>query len=214
MARILIVGWFLLSLSVLAQAQIENILLNNSFEDESDLLNNGTLWERYVNASSKATFEFDEDPANVIDEARSIRIEIDQFSGTNWHIGLTQDRFSLAAGERYTLTFWAKAEKPRVISIELKRSPGEGPWEGITEKDFTIQQDWAEYVHNFICKKDYDRTAFFAFWMAQDDPTVWIDFVSLYKGDYANIQPSGYVSRAVEAADKLPVAWAQIKRGL
>lgn len=47
-------------------------------------------------------------------------------SGTFWHITLKQNGLSLESGKTYTLTYTAKSEAPRTLSVELKDPAGKG----------------------------------------------------------------------------------------
>ncbi len=165
-------------------------------------------WEQYINAGAAAAFSIDRNES--IEGNRCAYIKVTQVSGTNWHVGLTQDGLTLAAGRMCTLDFFAKADVKRLIDIELKRSPGQGDWEGITDAGINITDKWEEYFHSFTPAKDYKQTAFFGFWLGQVEGEVWIDGVRIYEGkkqERKEITPP----KSVYAGGKLATRWASIR---
>ncbi len=218
MLRIRLLVLCLAVIPVIAHAQddVENLIFNHSFEDDSDILTADPAWSSWFSAGDAAV-EFSFDDEEAIDGVMSVKAEILQSSATNWHIGLTQTDLSLNSGEEYTLTFWAKAEEERPIGMEIKREPGGGlPWQGVTGKDYVITTEWAEYTQSFTPEIDYPEEngmpAMLCFWLAEREVTIWFDFVYIYEDEYLEIEPSGKVQKAVRAAGKLTFTWAGIKQ--
>ena len=217
MLRISVFALCLTVVPVIAHAAVENLLLNNSFEDEElewDLGRGGD------GAVGVLTFSTEE----VIDGERSLQVEVLATHDDSWQISALQTSLSLNKGKTYTLTFWAKAEKFRPLDIELKRTQIGGlSWQGITAANIVIADEWEEYVHNFVPAIDYpeqgvprndgENQAFAEvdFWFAGDDAMIWLDFVHLYEGDYEKISPS-LAPFAVEPVGKLPVLWGALRR--
>jgi len=191
---------------IVAQAnadELELINMNPSFEE----VPNFNLWEQYVNPPASAIFDIDKD---AIEGKQCAHIDVGNVSGTNWHVGLTQDGLTLEAGQMYTADFLAKADAKRIIALEVKRSPGQGDWEGITEIDINITDEWAEYSHSFTPGKDYKQTAFLGFWLGQVKGEIWIDGVRLYEGKKQE-REEFVPPKSVEAEGKLIATWAAIK---
>ena len=186
-----------------AEDELELVNENPGFEDIPDF----RRWEQYVNAEAGAIFSIDKD---AFEGKRCAHIDVGKISGTNWHVGLTQDGLTVEAGQLYTVDFFAKADAKRFIAIEVKRSPGEGDWEGITASDITITDEWAEYSHAFTPAKDYKQTAFFGFWLGQVKGEVWIDGVRIYEGKKQE-REEWVIPKSVEAKGKLITIWAAIK---
>jgi hypothetical protein len=190
------------------------VIVQAHADDELELINTNTGfeedykdWGQYVNAAASAIFEIDKEG---FEGDKAAYIDVGKVSGTNWHVGLTQDGLTLDAGEKYTVDFFAKADANRIISLEMKRSPALGDWEGITSKEVNITDEWAEYSHTFTCGKDYEQGAFLGFWLGQVKGEVWMDGARLYWGekqDREDIAPH----KSVEATGKLITQWAAIK---
>ncbi|HEX29542.1 TPA: hypothetical protein ENG04_05620 [Candidatus Poribacteria bacterium] len=191
------------SLSIcLSYSQEDQIVTNGSFEDGFK------GWEQYVNAAASASFSLEK---GGVDGAECVFVDVKKISGTNWHIGLTQDSLTVKKTHTYTVAFFAKAkDKPKTVTVEVKRSPSQGEWEGITEKDILVtEDDWHEYYLTFTPNKDYDKTAFLGFWLGADDTDIWIDFVRFYEGKYTPGKPQEEM--AVDSEGKLPTTWGEIK---
>ena len=104
---------------------------------------------------------------------------------TSWHVVVGQDNLTAMAGQTYTVSVFLKADRNRWATLELKRSPSLGDWEGIATKEVEITTEWAEYHLTFVPTKDYSGTAFFGIWMAHTTGEVWIDGARLSQGEYS-----------------------------
>ena len=187
-------------------AQVENLVLNPSFEDENDIINDQWIehgWVTWGDGDGLASVvEFDEN--EFIDGSRSARVEP---TGTvNWHFMIIYYPVPLDVGELYTVSFWAKAEEERVITAQMKDVDNAGSF-GAT--DFTITTDWNEYT--FSAEAGWPSIKLEIFVSGSDIP-LWFDFVNIYEGEYVEgILPSEIAPGAVDPSDKLPVQWSAIK---
>jgi hypothetical protein len=187
-----------------AQDDLEMVNLDPSFEDGFG------SWGQYINPAASAIFKLDKD---AFDGDFSAYIDVKTISGTNWHVGLTQDALTLEAGEMYTIDFFAKVDAKRTIALEVKRSPALGDWEGITSSDIIITEEWAEYSVSFTPALDYEQGAFLGFWLGQVEGEVWIDSVRFYLGEKQDrevAQPEP--PRSVDANGKLITLWSAIRK--
>ena len=187
-----------------ANADVVNLVTINSGFESDDVLEG---WTTGLSGDAAATHETD---ADTIYGAKAAYINTTNATGTNWHVGLTQNLAPLEAGKTYTLDFFAKANAEREISIEVKRTPGGGlPYEGVTSQVYAITGQWTEYFKTFTPSKSYpdenDQTAQVAFWVGQVEGEVWLDSVRVYEGEKQEAPAS------VEADSKLVTTWASIK---
>ena len=198
---------FLIGVPLAVHAQVENLVLNPSFEDENDVIDDQWIengWVTWGDADGlDSVVVFDED--DFIDGSISARVEP---TGTvNWHFMIIYYPVPLDVGELYTVSFWAKAEEERVITVQMKDVDNAGSF-GAT--DFTITTDWNEYT--FSAEAGWPSIKLEIFVSGSDIP-LWFDFVYIYEGEYVEgIFPSERsIPGAVDPADKLPVRWAAIK---
>jgi len=187
-----------------ANADVENLIIGNaSFEDGF------TGWSQGISGAAQATHEVDTKEA--VDGTNSAFITITAVSGTNWHVGLTQNLTNLDSGTQYTADFFAKADVNRVISLELKAAPPL-PYAWIGGGDMNITTEWAEYSSSFTPTVDYPggAAAQICFWVGQVTGEVWIDGVRVYEGakeDREDVIPD----ISVRAEGKLITTWVGIK---
>lgn len=171
-------------------------LVNGNFEAGMD------PWSPYIEASAKADVKL-VDTGGII-SGKCVLANITTTSGTNWHVGVTQDNVTVMSGQTYTASLFLKADKARKASIEFKRSPAAGAWEGISSMDFDITTNWAEYYLTFKPVKDYPDLAFLGIWIAQVTGQVWVDGVRLGKGEYS-------AASAIEPKAKITTLWGVMK---
>jgi len=170
---------------------------NGDFEAGAD------PWEFYVNEPDAEADVQVVDTGGIIG-SKCVHANITTTAGTNWHVGVTQDNVTVMSGQTYTASVFLKADKDRMASLEVKRSPSEGGWEGISEADFNIGTEWAEYHVTFVPGKDYPDTAFLGIWIAQETGEVWVDGIRLDLGEYS-------AAASVEPSSKLTTTWGSLK---
>ncbi|UCD48960.1 MAG: carbohydrate binding domain-containing protein [Phycisphaerales bacterium] len=193
----------LVAVMPVAQAQqVENLVLNHSFEEDEVIQDDGAYegwwtWNPAEGAGSVATV----DEADSIDGARSIRV--DPLGSANWHFIVAYSTMTMDMSKDYTVSFWAKAEEPRPLTVAMKAADNSvGAWNATP---FDLTTEWAEYTYT----SDVLHTGVkLEIWCAATDVPLWLDFVYVYEGDYvAGIEPSGKVV-PVQAADPDPATEA------
>jgi hypothetical protein len=192
----------LFAVPLVTHAQVDNLLLNPSFEEDEVILND-PAWEQWTTwgyeSGLGSTVEFDE--TEFIDGTRSLRV--DPTGDTNWYFIVLQDYIPLVVGTEYTASFWAKAEEPRPISAKFKATDNSIDW---SETNFELTTEWAEYT--FTTEAQNAEIKLEIFCSGVEIP-LWLDFVFIYEGEYvAGIEPS-FASPQVKATDPDPAdgAW-------
>jgi len=187
---------------LVTHAQVENLLLNPSFEEDEVILND-PAWEQWTTwgyeSGLGSTVEIDE--TEFIDGTRSLRVI--PTGDTNWYFIVLQDNIPLVVGTDYTASFWAKAEEPRPISAKFKATDNSIDW---SETNFELTTEWAEY--SFTAEALNAEIKLEIFCSGVEIP-LWLDFVFVYEGEYvAGIEPS-FASPQVKATDPDPAdgAW-------
>jgi len=183
----------LVAVPQVTHAQVVNLLEDPSFENE--IIIGNTAWNRWLTWSpaSAADSTVEIDKTVSIDGGKSLKV-IPSGSG---QFAVIYAALPLEVGERYTVSFWAKAEAPRPVQARLQAMNNTS----MATADFELTIDWAEYtftdeVQNASIKLQIQ-------WDAGVEVPYWLDFVYLYAGEYvAGIGPLG-LSR-VKAADPDP----------
>ena len=131
---------------MVAYAQVTNLVLNPSFEDESDLVDDQWIpdgWVTWGDGDGLASVvEFD--GSEFIDGTRSLRVE--PKGSENWHFMVIYYPVAQSTGTAYTASFWAKAGEPRPIWANIKATDNSV---GIVTAEFELTTDWQEYAFTY-----------------------------------------------------------------
>ncbi len=195
--------WGLVAVAPLAQAQqVENLVLNYSFEVDEVIQDDAAYqgwwtWNSAEGAGGLATV----DDTDAIDGARSVRV--DPKGTLDWHFIMAYSTFTVDLSKDYTVSFWARAEEPRPVTVAMKAADNSVAAWGATI--FNLTTEWAEYTYT----SDVLHTGVkLEIWCAASNVPLWLDFVYIYEGPYvAGIEPSG-MTTPVKSADPYPEAGA------
>ena len=185
--------FILVTVPFAAHAQVNNLVLNPSFEEDEDIYGGDQwwTWNPAEGEGSTATFVENE----YIDGARSLRVEPQ--GTTDWHFYVVQT-VSLNVGTTYTYSFWAKAEAERPLTVDFKSVDNSVTW-GLT--NFQLTTEWTEYYISAPCQNADVKLEILC---GASQIPLWLDFAYLYEGAYVTgIEPSG-LSSPVKAADPIP----------
>ena len=183
----------LVAVPLVTHAQVVNLLEDPSFEDE--IIIGNTAWNRWLTwaAGGAVNSTIEIDKTEFMDGEKSLRVIP---SGTG-QFAVIYAAIPLTVGERYTVSFWAKAEAPRTVQARLQAMNNSS----METADFQLTTEWAEYT--FTAEATNASIKLQIQWDAGVEVPYWLDFVSLYAGEYvAGIEPSGWSQ--VMAADPDP----------
>ncbi len=195
----------LVSVPFVAQGQeVENLVLNPSFEDENDIIDDAWIengWVTWGDADGLASVvEMDED--DFVDGLRSARVE--PVGTVDWHFMIIYYPVALDFGEPYTVSFWARAQEERTIAVHMKDVGNAGSFGDTT---FTITPEWTEYHYTSDAQQRNIKLEIF---VSASEVPVWFDFVYIYAGEYVEgILPSE-IDVAVQPDSKLSVTWGAL----
>ena len=152
----------------------ETVVLNPSFEDDEAILDDPdweqwATWNPVEGAGSNATIV----DTDSIDGARSLRIE--PKGAENWHFIVLSQPIFVDTNKNYNISFWAKAEEPRPLTLALKAEDNSIAAWGDTSFDLTTE--WAEYT--FASEVLID-TIKIEIWCAGSEVPFWLDQVSVH----------------------------------
>jgi WD40 repeat protein len=166
------------------QGQVVNLVQNPSFEEYEAILDDPAedkWWTWGDDTGVKSTVQFD--TSECVDGVRSLRV--DPKGAANWHFIVLYTPIPQKVGTKYTASFWAKAQAPRPLGVQMKATVGKVAW-GYT--DFQITTDWAEYKFTAAAQSSEAKLEI---WCAGSEVPLWLDFVNVYEGEYVpGIKPS------------------------
>ena len=177
----------LLAVPLVTQAQVENLMHTDpSFEDE--IIINSPSWASWTTWGSGGSVEID--TSDSIDGGKSLRV-----NQTSGQFNVIAAAIPMTPGDRYTCSFWAKADAPRPISLRFQSMNNSGFVAG----DFDLTTEWAEYTLSEDAPNPNNNIKLQFITNDALGISYWLDFVSLYAGEYvAGIEPSG-LSRVAAA---------------
>jgi len=167
----------LVAFPLVTHAQVENLAINPSFEEDEVILDDPEwemwcTWNPDEGAGSSVTVVNTES----IDGSRSLRV--DPIGPENWHFIVVYISFPAALDKNYTASFWAKAEAPRPLTIQMKASDNSVDAWGAT--DFELTTEWAEYSYT---SEVLHQDVKLEFLCAGSEVPFWLDLVSVYEAD-------------------------------
>jgi hypothetical protein len=108
------------------------------------------------------------------------RVEISQTDKIDWHLQLKCQPLSVKAGKHYTVSFRAKADKPRRIGFAVNQA--HEPWRSLgLARNVELHDRWMSFRAGFVADVD-DDNARLTFSLGGDASAVEIDNVSLAPG--------------------------------
>ena len=165
-------------------AQVDNLLQNPSFEEDEVILDDPE-WEMWCtwNPDEGAGSSVTVDETEFIDGSRSLRV--DPKGPENWHFIVVNISFPADLNKQYTASFWAKAEEPRSLTLQMKAADNSVNAWGAT--DFELTTEWAEYHYT---SEVLHADVKLEICCAGSEVPHWLDFVYVYEGEYvAGIEP-------------------------
>jgi len=175
----------LVAVPLVTHAQVENLALNPSFEEDEVILDDPEWlqWATWGYESGlDSTVEIDE--TEFIDGKRSLRII--PTGDTNWYFIVLSLPIYVDIDKDYTISFWAKAEEPRPLTLQLKATDNSIAAWGAT--DFDLTTEWAEYHYGSEVLIDDVKLEILC---SGSEAPFWLDFFYVYEGDYvAGIGPT------------------------
>ena len=120
------------------------------------------------------------DTTTAAEGSSSLRLDVTAAQGTSWRAAVSRAPVPLVKGRDYTLSFWARADHPRAISLWAQQDAS--PWKDWLEfGDAELSTTWTRYVLP-ATSAGTDAKAVFSVGAGKDTGTVWLDGVRLQQG--------------------------------
>jgi hypothetical protein len=166
-----------------------DLIVNPGFENPASI---AKPWVFSSGKSYGCTATGDIDTSTAASGSASAHVNVTATDGTDWHVSLYQDGRSLTQGAIYDLTFYAKADRERNITLGAQKNVN--PWDnyGLSSK-VKITPEWRKYTVTFKAKANAAADARIQFFTGETTGEVWIDEVHLalhppdvYRRDFTN----------------------------
>ncbi|GAB4242652.1 MAG: hypothetical protein Kow00109_18360 [Acidobacteriota bacterium] len=118
------------------------------------------------------------EPAAGPDGGAALRLQILRSTGVNWHVQLIQSGHAVEQGQRYEVTFYARADRNCTVTLDVMEN--RDPWRNYgLSKGFDLTTSWAQYRASFVANTtdpEYARITF-ELGEAPTGTRIWIDKV-------------------------------------
>jgi hypothetical protein len=155
-----------------------NMIVDGSFEAII-----GTGWNNNWNLRNDLGATFSQDTSTAANGSKaSLKTVLSKSDSSQpWLVSVSQANKSLAAGQSYTLSFWAKAASSRSIRavVQMQNSP----YTEFSNQAANLGTGWTRYSFTFT-PSSTTSAAMLNFNLAGSTSTVWVDAVSLCKTGY------------------------------
>lgn len=150
-----------------------NILQDSSFENSTP----GQYWKLMVLNGASADMQFI--TGDGVSGNKCGKVTITTSTGTNWHVQMYQENFSIEKDTTYQIKFWAKASKN--ISILSSLSKFGAPYTIYGNKQVDLTTAWQEYSFTATPGESNLLDAYVSFSLGNDTGSVYFDNITLGK---------------------------------
>jgi hypothetical protein len=149
-----------------------NQLENGDFEDAI-----GHPWSLWASAGDGCLASVTRDTSDVVSGTASARVDVMATSGVDWHIEFAQYERSWQQNTHYDLTFWAKSDQPRTVTLSAQK--GSPDWDNYgLWREVAIDTQWQPYTVTFQANATASDSRI-QFLVGKTTGTVWLDDVHL-----------------------------------
>lgn len=151
-----------------------DLLAGGDFEDQAAL----ALWDLWADDGYAATLGLD--TTTWASGAASARVNVTQSQGVDWQVSFSYAPVEVISATEYTLSFWAKAEAPRLLSAWVQQN--QDPWSNYAAfGEFSLTAGW-QHFEVAVPAQGSDPQAVLVFGVGNDTGQVWLDGVKLQTG--------------------------------
>lgn len=151
------------------------LLVNNDFARGTE------RWTLEQHEQAKATATVSADVPPSLRGTKSARIVITQTSSQAWHVQFNQPGLKVQGERPYTLTFWAKADQPLNLSVNVGQA--HEPWQSLGfSTSVRLTKEWQPFRFVFNLHQDDDNARVNFSDLARQAATVWLAGVSFRPG--------------------------------
>jgi len=154
-------------------------LANGIFEDV-DEEDNFEYWSHQANEGGDATYSIVTESL-VQGSSKALKSEVHNLGANGWHVSSKSEYpFQVIAGQKYTVTFYAKIEGADSRQMKLVfQSDVSGSYQG---QNIWITNQWKKYTHTFTVDHSSDNNRV-RFWYMQSGISYYLDEVSISPGE-------------------------------
>jgi hypothetical protein len=149
----------------------------------ADLRKGTDRWvlERHEGAKASLTVSDDRPPKAPASVNRSLRVEVTRPSTMSWHLQVSQPGLKVRANRPYTLSFWARADRPLTLGALVAQA--HEPWKDLgLSTEVKLDTTWKQVRLAFSPSKSDDNARLLFGNLARQKAAVWLAGASLRPG--------------------------------
>jgi len=189
---VLFSGILVLAMSLSSMAAVKNLVTNPDFV---------TNMEGWTFGADYGTFDIDKSEKGIVGNAALANVT--KVGANAWEPEIHSPAFDLAIGKKFTMSFWAKADKARPLGTKFEQLD---LWGGPSQ-DINLTDKWAEY--HFVPTMELGSPPQFVVHIQFNGQTgkVWFSHFLVYEGDFTpeTLSP-------VTPTGRLTTTWGEIKK--
>lgn len=148
-------------------------------EQTTPVLPKDGKWWLGAQGSAKGSLQFPDGQANGLQSP--MHIKIDNTDGMTWHLELHLPNLDIQDNCGYTLTFKAKAAKPRQMTVAVMRDREDYRSIGL-QTNAKLQTEWKTFTYTFQGNKTDPGHNRLTFKVGGSSEDIWIDNVQITSG--------------------------------
>ena len=142
-------------------------------------------WTLQNSPGSESTVTVTDDlPAEVrgkVPASKSVHLRVTKIGTGSWHVLLNRPGFGVKRGQSYTLTFWAKADKARVMKLRLSQTCA--PWRLVTPQlTAHVTTEWQRFRFVAVASETLTKSRILIGDLGRQLGAYWLAHVSLRPG--------------------------------
>lgn len=131
-------------------------------------------WSLEQHEGAQATMVLD--PINPFAGRYSARVQVSRVTGTDWHLQWKQVGLSVTRDSAYTVTFAARADSTRRISVAVMRDVA--PWNSFSWSSIQLTPAWKTYTVSFTSGETVGNVVRLSFGLGEQKGAYWFDDLS------------------------------------
>ncbi|NND09522.1 MAG: T9SS type A sorting domain-containing protein [Saprospiraceae bacterium] len=164
----------------------EGQIVDDQIQDggfESGNINGQWLIELHEGAAASIKTTFDQTFAGEF----SAQVDVARVTNTSWHIQFKQNGLSMTKDSMYALTFYAKADRNRIIGATFQRD--ESPWTFYGSTTFPVTTEWQKFQYSLTAPETNAGHLRVSFTFQNETGTVFFDDVSFATPNSSGLAP-------------------------
>lgn len=138
-------------------------------------------WVLERHAGAEATAEVVAEPIPELKGIRFAQITVTKRGQAGWHVQFHQPNLKVQPDRPYTVSFWARAERPCTITVGI--SQADEPWQNLGfQAEVKLTQEWREFRFTFTLARGDDNARLIFSNLGAQTMTYWLAAPSLRPG--------------------------------